>query len=322
MKAITMSTYGGPEVLEYTQVTKTEPGTGELCIRIHASSINFADNAMITGKPFPVRAASGLFNPKNRIPGSDVAGIVEAVGEGVTSFSVGDRVFGDLSDDGGGAYAQYVCARAELFVEVPEDVSMMEAGVTPLAGVTAYQGLVYHGKIKSGDKVLINGASGGVGSWAVQIAKALGAEVTVVAGGAKCEAIKACNPDHIIDYKREDVTESGKVYDLIYDNASYRNPRDYEKILADDGIYICNGGLMRNIFKVSLLGRVMSGKRGIKYTGYLAKSNADDLKKLAELMGTGKIKPLVDSIYNLEDTAEGLQRFQDRKHCGKIGIKA
>lgn len=320
MKAAVVKEYGLTGVIQIEDYATPTIKDNQVLIKVENSSINYADHATLTGTPFLIRLTSGLFRPKTHVIGMDVAGIVEKVGASVVELKVGDRVFGDISTNGMGGYGTYVAADAEMLAKVPDTVSFQEAAATPLAAVTALQGLRNIGELKAGQKVLINGTSGGVGSFAVQIAKAMGAEVTAICHKDKVEAIKTLNPDHIVDYTKEDVTKLGKKYDLIYDCACYRPAKDYEPILTSKGTYISNGGAMKHLFKVLLLGKLMSKKGGYQYKSYLATSNGKDMKTLSQMLSKGEIKPLIDSVYDLEDLEKAFVHYKSRKVCGKIVI--
>jgi NADPH:quinone reductase-like Zn-dependent oxidoreductase len=320
MKAAVIKQYGVTDSIKIEEVKKPEIKPSQVLVKVLNSSINYADHAMLTGSPFLVRFSSGLFKPKRPIIGMDIAGVVEAVGEQVKDFSVGDRVFGDLSATGMGAYGEYVAAEAEALVTIPENVSFEWAAATPLAGVTALQGLRNVGKLKAGQKLLVNGASGGVGSFAIQIGKAMGAHVTAICHQSKVDAISLLKPDAIIDYTVVDVTKTQEKYDLIFDCAAYKPAKAYESNLLQNGIYIWNGGAIKHLLKVAIFGKTMSKKEGKLYTNYLAKASASDLKVVAEYMEAGLVKPLIDKVYPLQELEEAFIYYKSRKVCGKIVV--
>lgn len=259
MKAIVYTKYGAPtEVLHLKQVEKPAPGDHEVLIKVHAASVNAADWHIVRADPFLARFATGLLKPKHTIPGADVAGRIEAVGKSVTQFRPGDEVFGDLSACGWGAFAEYVCAHENALVLKPATVPFEQAAAVSLAAVTALQGLRDKGQIKAGQKVLINGASGGVGTFAVQIAKAFGAEVTGVCSSSKMEMVRALGADHVVDYTQEDFTRSGQHYDLILAANGNRSLFDYRRALSPRGSYVTTGGSMTQLFQAMLLGPLMS----------------------------------------------------------------
>jgi NADPH:quinone reductase-like Zn-dependent oxidoreductase len=319
MKAIVYTQYGSPDVLQLKEVEKPTPKDNEVLVKVHAASINAADNFIIKGEPFVVRLMmGGIFKPKKTIPGADVAGRVEAVGRNVTRFKPGDEVFGDLSGDGLGAYAGYVCASEKMLALKPANIPFESAAAVPLAGVTALQGLRNVGKIQAGQKVLINGAAGGVGTFAVQIAKALGAEVTGVCSTNKVELVRSIGADHVIDYQREDFTRNGRQYDVIFNIAAYRSFRDYQQSLSPQGIYIVAGGATKRIFEVMLLGWSARGSQ--TFTNLMANPNIDDLAFMKDLLEAGKVTPVIDRCYPLGETADALRYFQSGQVQGKVVI--
>jgi NADPH:quinone reductase-like Zn-dependent oxidoreductase len=289
MKAILCSRYGPPEVLHLGEVEKPVPKDSGVLIRVRAASINKADWIIMRGKPFVVRLmSSGLLRPKAKIPGSDVAGTIVAVGKNVTRFRPGDDVFGNLSKSGRGAYAEYVCAPESALVPKPGNVSFEQAASLPVAGITALQGLRDKGRIQPGQHVLIYGASGGVGTFAIQIAKSFGAEVTAVCSTKNLETALSIGADQVIDYKKEDFTGDGKQYDLIIAANGHRSILDYKKALTPKGIYVMTGGTGRQIFQALLLGPLISMTGGRKMGGASAKMNLDDLTFLGELLESGR----------------------------------
>lgn len=319
MKAIIQSQFGAPELLQLKDVSRPTPRDHEVLIRVHASSVNAADLYITSGSPFMVRLmVGGLRKPKNPIPGADVAGQVEAVGRSVTRFKPGDAVFGDLSGSGLGAYADYVAAPETILAHKPERMSYEQAAALPLAGLTALQGLRDHGRLQAGQRVLVNGASGGVGSFAVQIAKAMGADVTAVCSTRKADMAHSLGADRVIDYTREDFTRSGERYDLIFDAAAYRPLADYRRSLAEGGVYLLVGGSIARIFQLMLLGPLFA--RGAKMKNYTAKPSADDLAFVAQLFEAGKVVPFIDACYPLADTARALRHVSGRQVQGKVVI--
>jgi NADPH:quinone reductase-like Zn-dependent oxidoreductase len=261
-----------------------------------------------------------VLKPRKTIPGGDVAGRVEAVGKDVTQFKVGDEVFGDLSGIGWGAFAEYVCANENVLLLKPTNMSFEQIAALPVAGVTALQGLRDKGQIKSGQKVLINGASGGVGMYAVQIAKALGAEVTGVCATNKMEMVRSLGADHVIDYKQEDVTQSGQQYDLILDAAGYRSFSEYKRILSPRGIYVFAGGSTSGLFRTMLMGPLMSKSEGQTFVSLMAAPNLTDLRYMKELLENGKVIPVIDRCYPLSEAVAALQYIEERHVQGKVVI--
>lgn len=321
MKAILYTTYGPPDVLHLQEVPKPTPADNEVLLKVHATSINAADAHIVRGEPFLVRfMLGGVFKPKYTIPGSDVAGRVEAVGRNVTRFQVGDEVFGDLSASKWGAFAEYVCANEAALLLKPATISFEQAAAVPLAGVTALQGLRTLGKVQAGQKVLINGAAGGVGTYAVQIAKALGAEVTGVTRTEKMDLVRSIGAEHVIDYKQEDITAKGQQYDLILDNGAFRSFLDYRKILTPTGTYIMVGGSTSRLFQTMLQAPLVSKMGSQTFTTLLANANIEDLAFLKELLEAGKITPAIDRCYPLAELPEAIRYFEEGHTLGKIVV--
>jgi len=319
MKAMTYTHYGTPDVLELKQIDIPTPKDDEVLVKIRAAGINMADWYGLLGNPFLVRFYTGLRHPNHPIPGADVAGQVEAVGKNVTLFKPGDEVFGDLSSAGLGGYAEYAVVPEKFLVLKPSKVSFEEAAAVPMAAITALQALRDHGAIQAGQKVLINGASGGVGTFAVQIAKAFGAEVTAVCSTRHIEAMRSLGADHIIDYTREDVTRGNQHFDLIIAANGSHAPGDYKRILVEGGRCVVTGGTMGQIFKGMLLGPLMS-RGGKKIGSMTAKSSQADLTILSDWMEAGKIRPVVDRCFSLDETADALRYFHDGHPTGKVII--
>ena len=321
MKAIVQTEYGSPDVLSLQEVDKPVVTDNGVLVRIRAASINAGDWHLMRGDPFLSRLMfGGILKPKIQILGFDIAGQVEAIGKDVTEFQVGDEVFGDLSECGFGAFAEYVCAIESALVLKPANTSFEQAATVPGAALTALQGLRDCGKIQSGQKVLINGASGGVGSFAVQIAKALGAEVTAVCSTNKVEMVRSIGADYIIDYTQADVTKNGQQYDLILDAAAYRSVFDYAPILKADGIYVLIGGSISRLFQVLLFGSVISRimRRNVKCL--MVKPDRSDLVILRDLIEAGKIVPFIDRTYSLRDVPAAIRQLEQRQVRGKIAI--
>jgi NADPH:quinone reductase-like Zn-dependent oxidoreductase len=321
MKAIVYQKYGSPDVLKLEEVQKPTPKDDEVLIKVHAASANYADWALLTGKPFLVRLiAGGLRKPKNKILGADIAGWVEAVGKNVKQFQPGDEVFGDISECGWGGFAEYVCARENALALKPANISFEEAAAVPLAAVTALQGIRDKGQIQPGQKVLINGASGGVGTFAVQIAKSFGAEVTGVCSTRNLAMARSIGADQVIDYTQEDFTQNGQRYDLIIAANGYHSLSDYKRALSPEGIYVCTGGSMAQIFQSMLLGPWMSMTGSKKMGNLAAKPNKKDLVFVKELLEAGKVVPVIDRRYPLSEVAEALRYLGEGHAKGKIVI--
>lgn len=321
MKAIVFAKYGPPEVLEFQEVDQPVLKDNDVLVKVHAAALNAADWHLVRGEPFPVRMIlGGLQKPKPMILGADMAGRVESVGNAVTLFRPGDAVFGDLSDCGRGAFAEYVAAPESALVARPANITFEDAAAAPMAAVTALQGLRNIGKIRAGQKVLVNGASGGVGSFAVQIAKALGAEVTAVSSTRKLDALRALGADHVIDYTREDFTRNGEQYDLILAANGNRSISDYQRALSPNGVYVMAGGANAQMMQALLLGPLMSMTGGRKMRSLMAKPNTADLAFVAGLLEAGKVKPVIDRRYPLNAVPEALAYVEQGHAAGKVVI--
>ncbi|MBV7508693.1 NAD(P)-dependent alcohol dehydrogenase [Bacillus sp. sid0103] len=320
MKAIVSNKYGPPDVLELIEVEKPIPGDNQVLVKIQAASVNFGNLVLLKGEPFLARFAFGLFKPKYSVPGGDIAGQVEAVGKGVQLFQPGDEVFGDLSGFGWGGFAEYVSVPERALALKPANLSYEEAASVPMAGVTALQGLRDKGKIQSGQKVLINGASGGVGTFAVQIAKSFGAEVTGVCSTRNVDILQSLGADHTIDYTKEDFTQKPQRYDLILGVNGHKPLSAYKRILSPDGIFVHVGGSGSQMFQAMVLGPwiSMTGKR--KMGTFLQRPNRDDLIYMKELLEAGKVKPVIDRSYKLSEVPEAFRYFQEGHAQGKVVI--
>jgi len=320
MKAIVCTKYGSPDVLQLKEVEKPSPKDDEVLIKVHAASANAADWHLLRGDPFLVRLDSGLLKPKNKILGADIAGRVEAVGRNVKQFKPGDEVFGDISACGLGGFAEYVCARENALALKPPSMTFEQAAAVPMAAVTALQGLRDKGQIQPGQKVLINGASGGVGTFAVQIAKSFGAEVTGVCSTGKLDIVRSIGADQVIDYTQEDFTQNGQRYDLIIGANGNHSLSDYKRALSPYGIYVCTGGSMAQIFESMLLGPWMSMTGSKKMGNLLARPNKKDLAFMNELLEAGKVVPVIDRHYPLSEAAEALRYLGEGHAKGKVVI--
>ena len=320
MKAIAFTKYGSPDFLKLKEVEKPVPKDDEVLVKVHAASINSWDWELLTGTPFANRVMFGLFRPKKiNILGIDVAGSVEAVGKNVTQFCVGDEVFGDLSGYLWGGFAEYVYASEDALAFKPDNLTFEEAAAVPQAALLALQGLGYKGEITPGQKVLINGASGGVGTFAVQIAKSFGAVVTGVCSTGKMDLVRSLGADHVIDYTKEDFTKKGQLYDLIVDVKGYHSIFDYKHALSPGGIYAMVGGSSALVYQVMLLGALISMASNKKMGLMLHKPNKG-LAFMKELLETGKVTPIIDRRYPLSETAEALQYFGEGHARGKVVI--
>ena len=321
MKAIVYYQYGSPDILKLEEVQKPSPTDNEVLVKVHAVSLNYADWHLLRGEPFFLRLEAGLWNPKIKILGADIAGQVEAVGKNVTQFRPGDQVFGDISSCGWGGLAEYVSVPENALVLKPVNLSFEEAAAVPMAAVTALQGIRDHGKIKPGQKVLIVGASGGVGTFAVQLAKAFGTEVTAVCSTSKLDMVRSIGADHVINYTKEDFSQNGKHYDLIIGANGYYSLPDYERALTPTGTYICTGGSLAQIFESMLLGplRSMNGSKKLKNMG-VAKPSQKDLVAMKELLEAGKVIPVIDRCYPLSEVPAAFRYLGEGRAKGKVVI--
>ena len=318
MKAIVYTKYGPPEILELKEVEKPTPKDNEVLVKVHAASANAYDWHLLRADPFLVRLmGGGLLKPKNTILGADIAGQVEAVGRNVKQFQPGDEVFGE---SGFGAFAEYVCASENALALKPANISFEEAAAVPMAAVTALQGLRDKGQIQPGQKVLINGASGGVGTFAVQIAKSFGAEVTAVCSTRNLDMVRSIGADQVIDYTQEDFTKSGQRYDLILATNGYHPISDYKRALSPEGIYVCTGGSMAQIFQSMLLGPFISMTGSKKMGNSATRPNQKDLVFMKELLEAGKVVPVIDRRYPLSEVAEALRYLEEGHAQGKVVI--
>jgi NADPH:quinone reductase-like Zn-dependent oxidoreductase len=322
MKAIVYEEYGSPDVLHLSDVEKPTPTDRGVLIGINAASVNHGDWYMLSGKPFLVRLnPGGLRRPKNKILGGDVAGRVEAVGKDVEQFKPGDEVFGDISDTGMGAFAEFVSVDENLLAHKPSNLSFSEAAAVPAAAVTALQGIRDAGKIQPGQRVLISGASGGVGTYAVQIAKSYGTEVTAVCSTANIDMMRPIGADHVVDYTKEDFTEGGQHYDLIIGVNGYHRLSDYKRALGSSGRYVCIGGTMRQLLESGLLGPLVSrkGKERFMMMGSV-KINQKDLIVMKGLLEAGEVVPVIDRRYSLSETREAFRYLGEGHAKGKVVI--
>jgi NADPH:quinone reductase-like Zn-dependent oxidoreductase len=320
MNAIVCTEYGPPDVLRLEEVPKPAPGEGQVLVRIHAASLNAADLETLRGDLI-VRMASPR-KPRHQIPGSDIAGRVEAVGRDVVRFQPGDEVWSDLSFPHGlGAFAEYVCVSEGALTPKPASMTFEEAAAYPQAAMVALQSLRDKGQIQPGHKVLINGAGGGMGTFAVQLAKYFGAEVAAVDSTAKLEMLRSIGADHVIDYTQEDYTRTGQRYDLILDVAAHRSVFDYRRALTPGGIFMMVGGSMATLLQVLFLGALISVRGGQRIGLNAWKPNKrEDLAFLAELFEADKVVPVIDRRYPLRDVPEAMRYLEEEPHLGKIVI--
>jgi NADPH:quinone reductase-like Zn-dependent oxidoreductase len=319
MRAIVRDKYGSADVLKLQEVEKPELVDDGVLVRVRASSVNRADWYFMTGTPWAGRPSMGLLRPKSRLIGGDFAGTVEAVGKDVTDLQPGDEVFGARS----GSFAEYVCARMGVAPK-PENLTFEEAAAVPVAALTALQGLRDHGQLQPGQKVLVNGASGGVGTFAVQIAKALGAEVTAVCSTRNVQQARSLSADHVIDYTKEDFTRSGRLYDLLFDNAGSRSWSECRRVLEPHAKLVLVGapkadpllGPLRHVVRI----RLASMRGSQKAVFFIAKVNKPDMAVLRELVEAGKVTPVVERRYDLSEVADALRYMGEGHAQGKIVI--
>ena len=320
MKAIVYRRYGSPDVLELQEIQKPIVKEDEVLVKVHAASINAADWHLLRGDPFFLRLYSGLLKPKHKILGADVAGRVEAVGGNVKQFQPGDEVFGDVFECGRGGFAEYVCVSAKALVLKPAGMTFEETAAVPFAALTALQGLRDKGRIQQGQKVLINGASGGVGTFSVQIAKAFGAEVTGVCSTRNLDMVRSIGADQVIDYTQEDFTRNEQRYDLILAANGYHPISDYKRALSPKGIYVAVGGASAQMFQAMFLGPWMSMTGSKTMCNLLQRPNQEDLLFIKELLEAGKVVPVIDRRYPLSEVPEAL-RYLEKGHArGKVVI--
>jgi 2-desacetyl-2-hydroxyethyl bacteriochlorophyllide A dehydrogenase len=318
MKAILHTQYGSPDVLHFKEVEKPAPNDGEILVKIYAASANPLDWHLMRASPFLVRLGGGLRKPKDPRLGADFAGRVEAVGNNVTQFQPGDEVFGA----GTGSFAEYASIPENTVALKPTNSSFEQAAAIPVAAITALQGLRDAGQIHSGQKVLINGASGGVGTFAVQIARSFGAEVTGVCSTRNLDLVRSIGADHVIDYTKEDFTKNGQHYDLIYDAVGNRSVSDYKRALNPNGTCVIAGfQSLPRLFEHMVLGPLRS-KTGNKKVGLMgtAKMNQKDLVYVKELLEAGKVVPVIERRYPLSETAEAIRYLEQGHAKGKIVI--
>ncbi|MGH3077550.1 MAG: NAD(P)-dependent alcohol dehydrogenase [Gaiellaceae bacterium] len=322
MKAAVRDRFGSPSaVVEIRELDKPVAGEGEVLVRVQASSLNFGDWYAVEGRPWVGRPSMGLRTPKSERLGTDYAGVVEAVGANVTGFQPGDEVFGGRS----GSLAEYVAARADRsIVHKPANVTFEDAAAVPVAAITALQGLRDHGHVAPGQKVLVNGASGGVGTYAVQIAKALGAEVTAVCSPANVETARSLGADRVVDYKQDDFTRGGERYDVLLDVAGSRSWSECKRVLEKDATLVIVGG-QKGSRPLGPIGGVVGKKLGAllssrKAPFFIAKFNKPDMEVLRELLESGKLTSVIDRRYELSDIAEALDYLGEGHARGKIVV--
>lgn len=320
MKFIEFSKYGSPDYLRLNEVEIPKPKPNEVLVKIFASSINSWDWELLHATPFINRVMFGLFKPsKLKTLGIDIAGRIEAVGSEVKQLQVGDEVYGDLSACGWGGFAEYVAVPEAVLAPKPSNISFAQAASVPQAGLLALQGLVDKGKICAGQRLLINGASGGSGSFAVQIAKTYGVEITCVCSTDKMDFVRSLGADHVIDYKNEDFTQNGKQYDLIIDAQAHHSIFDCRRALSTGGVYVMHGGVTSSVNQVIFLGPLLSLFGGRKLSILMHRANKG-LDAMSELLVSGQVVPVIDKCFPLTDVAEALHYYGKGLTKGKIVI--
>jgi NADPH:quinone reductase-like Zn-dependent oxidoreductase len=322
MQAIVHTQYGSPDVLQLQTVAQPIPDAGEVLVQVHAVAANPLDWHLMRGAPFLARFDNGLFKPKKNILGADIAGVVAAVGRDVTRFQPGDAVFGELSSSGLGGFAEYACAPEAMLVPKPTNLSFAQAAAVPVAALTALQGLRDKGQIRAGQKVLINGASGGVGTFAVQIAKFYGAEVTGICSTRNLELVRGIGADHVIDYTQADFTRGPQQYDLIFDAIANYRAGEIRRVLTPQGKGVLVGfSTMSHMVGFLLAGAWISRGSDLEI-GMMgtATPNQPDLSLLQELLAAGNIVPVIDRRYPLSETAEAIRYLETGRARGKVII--
>jgi NADPH:quinone reductase-like Zn-dependent oxidoreductase len=319
MKAIVQEKYGSPDVLQVADVLKPKLEEGEVLIHIKATALNAPDWRLLRGKPFLMRLMTGISRPKNKIKGSEFSGTVVAIGNNVNNYKKGDHVIGDVADAGFGAFADYICVKSSLLAHKPNNLSHIEAAALPLTAVTALQGLRDLGQVKKGEKVLIIGASGGVGSYALQLAKYYEAIVTAVTSEKSADQVKGLGADHIIFYTTTSLETVDDSYDLIVAVNGYNPLKTYKKLLKPKGRLVMIGGKsMKQIIFISSFGSLISKKNGQSFKGLLAKANGKDLSFISQLAHEKAIKPVIYKEIDFEEIPEGIAELEHGHVSGKI----
>jgi NADPH:quinone reductase-like Zn-dependent oxidoreductase len=318
MKAVVYTRYGSPDVLRFTDVDQPTPGDNEVLVKVRAVSLNASDWEVLRGKPLYSRIG-GPFRPRHHILGSDIAGQVEAVGSAVTLVQPGDDVFADILDSMGG-FAEYVCVPESALVRIPAGVAYEEAASLPQAGAIALQGIREKGQVRPGQQVLINGAGGGSGMYAIQLAKLHGAEVTGVDNAEKLEFMRTLGADHVIDHRRQDYTRNGRAYDLILDVAAYRSAFAYKRALAPGGRFLYVGGSVRTLLQVLVVGPLVGRAEGRKVRLLAVRLGARHVAPLVELCRAGTVTTVVDRRFALSEVPEALRYLGEGHAKGKVVV--
>jgi NADPH:quinone reductase-like Zn-dependent oxidoreductase len=321
VKAIVYTEYGTPDNFQLKEVDKPAIKENEVLLKVYASSINSWDWDLLKGKPFLVRLIGGLFKPKNKILGADVAGVIEAVGSRVTDFKTGDEVFGDIAGRGFGGFAEYAAVPQKLLVKKPASMSFEQAAALPQAGLLALQGLRYKKPLQQGQYLLINGAGGGVGPIALQYAKSIGAHITCVDKKEKFDMLRSLGADELLDYRDADYTQTGKQYDYILDVIAHNSAADYKRALKPGGAFAMIGGSMGGLlFQMMLLQPLFSAFRNKKLGIMGYRVSQEGLNELSLLFEENKITPIIDKVFPLEETADAFRYFGEGNFKGKIVI--
>ena len=320
MRAFVQNGYGDLNVLRLTEIEAATAGTGEVLVQVGAACINYGNVALVRGQPYLSRLWSGLRKPNFRVPGGDLSGLVARVGTGVTRFKAGDRVYGDLSSFGWGAYAEYASADEAALARMPSNLSYAEAAAVPQSALVALQAL-RKGGIRAGQQVMICGASGGNGTFAVQIAKALGAQVTAVCSARNVDMVRSLGAEHIIDYKKESLHSGQRRYDLILGMAGDRQLSEYRSVLKDDGTYISVGGEMRQVMQGLLVGPMLSLLSSQTLASFYQRPSQQDLEEMTDLIEAGKVKPVIDCVFPFEQTVQALEYYDTGRSQGKVVIQ-
>ncbi len=316
MTAVVGDRYGSADVLRVVRVERPEAGPGKVLVRVYAASINTADIDNLRGRPWPVRLYTGLRRPRTKIPGLDIAGVVEKVGPGVASIGVGDEVWADLFGSGAGAFAEYVCVSESALLPKPSGVSFDKAATAPHSAVLALQALKSRG-VSSGDHVLINGGGGCVGPFAIQIARALGAEVTAVDHTAKLDLMRAAGAHHVVDFTSEDVTRSGLRYELIVDIAANRSVTAFRRSLTERGAYVQVARTIGGFFAAAMLGALIGGRRRMGVFMWVP-NQPEDMAHIGNLIASGAVDPMIDRVFPLAETPQAVAHQESGRALGKI----
>lgn len=318
MKAVIFHRYGSPDELTLTDVEKPVPTADQILIKIHAVSINGSDREKLAGRPLYVRF-DGPFKPGRQILGSDIAGVVEAAGQNITDFKPGDAVFGEIPGYHSG-FAEYVVTSGRTMLPKPNELTFGEAAAVPQGGVIAYQGIIEKGRVGTGQQVLINGAGGSAGVFAVQLAKNAGAEVTAVDNAGKLDFLRTLGANHVVDYRREEFTRSGRQYDLILDLIAHRSPFAIRHALRPGGSYFFVGGSLGKLFQILLLGPLLKRLTDKRFNLLAVPQNREDLKSITQLILGGEVKPIIDRTFSLEQTPDAMRYVSEGRALGKVVI--